>query len=125
MIGHEDSVDSTFIGKLIGIVVAIIIVASVLTPIILEIEDEDDGKEDMYVFMLNCFLIKGLKMKQQRKKNLEKAFKISSNVVEYKKIVLVDDIYTTGSTIDECAKVLMEAGVKEVFFISLSIGAGI
>ena len=63
--------------------------------------------------------------RNERKKNLEKAFKISSNVVEYKKIVLIDDIYTTGSTIDECAKVLMEAGVKEVFFISLSIGAGI
>ena len=52
MIGHEDSVDSTFIGRLIGIVVAIITVAAVLTPVILEIEDEDDGKEDMYVFMI-------------------------------------------------------------------------
>ena len=63
--------------------------------------------------------------RSERKKNLEKAFKICADVVEYKKVVLVDDIYTTGSTIDECAKVLMEAGVKEVFFISLSIGAGI
>lgn len=63
--------------------------------------------------------------KSERKKNLENAFKITSNVVKYNKVILVDDIYTTGSTIDECARVLMEAGVKEIYFISLSIGAGI
>ncbi len=63
--------------------------------------------------------------RSERKKNLENAFKISSNVVEYKKIVLVDDIYTTGSTLDECAKVLMAAGAQDVYFVSLSIGAGI
>lgn len=63
--------------------------------------------------------------KAGRKKNLENAFKIRYNIVEYKKIILVDDIYTTGSTIDGCARVLMEGGATEVNFISLSIGAGI
>ncbi len=63
--------------------------------------------------------------RETRKKNLENAFIIIGNVVKYKKIILVDDIYTTGSTIDECARVLKEAGAKEVYFISLSIGAGI
>ncbi len=63
--------------------------------------------------------------RSERKKNLENAFKISSYVVKYKKIVLVDDIYTTGSTIDECTKVLMAAGAQDVYFVSLSIGAGI
>lgn len=63
--------------------------------------------------------------KTDRKKNVEKAFKIYRNVVEYKKIILVDDIYTTGSTLDACAKVLLEAGAREVFFISLSVGQGI
>lgn len=63
--------------------------------------------------------------KTERKKNLENAFKIRHNVVKYKKIILVDDIYTTGSTIDECARVLLEGGVAEINFISLSIGAGI
>jgi len=63
--------------------------------------------------------------KDLRRKNLEKAFLISQNVVKYKKVVLVDDIYTTGSTIDECAKALKAAGVENVFFISLSIGAGV
>lgn len=62
--------------------------------------------------------------KSERKKNLENAFKISADVVEYRKVILVDDIYTTGSTIDECAAALMAAGVREVDFVSLSIGAG-
>lgn len=63
--------------------------------------------------------------RNERKKNLENAFKICDNVVKYNKIILVDDIYTTGSTIDECAQVLIEGGATTVNFISLSIGAGI
>ena len=61
----------------------------------------------------------------ERRNNLKNAFKIKENVIEYKKILLVDDIYTTGSTIDACAEALRQAGAKEVYFISLSIGAGI
>ena len=63
--------------------------------------------------------------KTARKKNVEKAFKIYRNVVEYKKIILVDDIYTTGNTLDACAKVLLDAGASEVYFVSLSVGQGI
>ena len=63
--------------------------------------------------------------KTNRKKNVEKAFKIYKNVVKYKKIILVDDIYTTGSTLDACSKVLLEAGASEIYFISLSVGQGI
>lgn len=61
----------------------------------------------------------------ERKQNLENAFKIVDNVVKYRKVILIDDIYTTGSTIDECAKVLLSAGVDKVYYISLSIGTGI
>lgn len=62
---------------------------------------------------------------EERRNNLKNAFKISRNGIEYKKILMVDDIYTTGSTIDACAAALKNAGVREVYFISLSIGAGI
>lgn len=60
----------------------------------------------------------------QRKKNLEKAFKITKNIVELKKAILVDDIYTTGNTIDACAKELLNSGVDEVYYLSISIGTG-
>lgn len=59
-----------------------------------------------------------------RVKNLENAFKISADIVKYKKVLLIDDIYTTGATIDECTKVLQEAGVQEVYYASVCIGNG-
>ena len=37
-----------------------------------------------------------------------------------KKILLIDDIITTGSTIDECAKVLYECGAKEVNALAIA-----
>ena len=60
----------------------------------------------------------------QRRKNLQNAFKVTDNVVKSKKIILVDDIYTTGSTIDACAEALLQAGATHVYFICLTIGSG-
>ncbi len=57
--------------------------------------------------------------KSERKKNVENAFKINKDIVKCKGIVLVDDIYTTGSTIDAVARILKGDGVKEVYFICL------
>lgn len=61
----------------------------------------------------------------QRKKNLENAFIISDNVVKLKKVILVDDIYTTGTTIDQCAAAIRKTGCMEIYYISLCIGNGI
>lgn len=61
---------------------------------------------------------------EERVKNLENAFICTQNVVKYNKVILVDDIYTTGSTMDACAKALMDAGVQEVYYVVLSIGKG-
>lgn len=81
--------------------------------------------DDKYLFRVsNTRPMKELD-KTDRKKNVEKAFKIYKNVVKYKKIILVDDIYTTGNTLDACAKVLLEAGANDVYFVSLSVGQGI
>lgn len=61
---------------------------------------------------------------EERVKNLQNAFKLSENIVKYKKILLVDDIYTTGATIDACSEVLLAGGAKEVYFASVCIGNG-
>lgn len=60
----------------------------------------------------------------ERKKNVENAFKIQKNIVKLKKVIIVDDIYTTGSTVDACAFVLKQHGAERVYSISLSIGTG-
>ena len=60
----------------------------------------------------------------ERQNNLKKAFKIASNDVKLSTIIIVDDIYTTGSTIDALTEVLQNAGAKKVGFVSLSTGSG-
>lgn len=61
---------------------------------------------------------------KERQNNLKKAFNIAQNDVKLEKVIIMDDIYTTGSTMDEMARVLKEAGVKEVYCVSLAGGAG-
>ncbi len=56
---------------------------------------------------------------KERQKNVKNAFKIMNNEVQLNKILLVDDIYTTGSTMDAVAEVFRGYGVKEVYFICL------
>lgn len=60
-----------------------------------------------------------------RENNLKKAFNIKPDVVKLNKtIILVDDIFTTGSTIDAVAHELKRRGAKAVYFITLCIGEG-
>lgn len=58
----------------------------------------------------------------ERQNNLKKAFNIGQNDVKLKIIIVMDDIYTTGSTIDAVAKLLKENGVVSVYYITLAIG---
>lgn len=59
-----------------------------------------------------------------RKANIKNAFKIVTHHVQLRNILLVDDIYTTGSTIDSAAEVLKKAGADKVYFAVISIGRG-
>lgn len=56
--------------------------------------------------------------------NLKNAFKIGRNKIKLKKILLVDDIYTSGATIEACTRVLLSADAEEVYYTSLAIGKG-
>lgn len=62
---------------------------------------------------------------EERQNNLKKAFKILQNDVKLNTIVIIDDIYTTGSTVDAMSEMLMEAGIDKVYFMALTIGRGI
>ena len=59
--------------------------------------------------------------KANRESNLDHAFKVTDKQkVKGKIILLVDDIYTTGSTLNECAKTLKRAGASKVFALCLA-----
>lgn len=51
--------------------------------------------------------------------NVKGAFQANSRV-EAKHIVLIDDVLTTGATVSECAKTLLEAGAKKVDIVVLA-----
>ncbi|MDO4302282.1 MAG: ComF family protein [Bacillota bacterium] len=60
----------------------------------------------------------------ERQNNLKRAFKICQNDVKLNTIVIVDDIYTTGSTMDSMAGVLSKVGIYQIYFLTLTIGRG-
>lgn len=57
---------------------------------------------------------------KERILNVRGAYKVCRDV-EGKNILLVDDVFTTGATMDECAKILKRAGAANVFCITASI----
>jgi ComF family protein len=80
--------------------------------------------------ILNC-LVKirdtapqvGLRSKE-RVMNVRRAFSVNkSDLICNKKLILIDDVVTTGSTIRECAKALKQYGAADVYAISLAHGA--
>ena len=60
----------------------------------------------------------------ERKKNVKNAFALKNkNCLDIEqKIVLIDDVYTTGATLDECAKALIQEGFQNVNVATLGHG---
>lgn len=79
---------------------------------------------------LALFLTRSRSTKQQaklsraeRKKNVSEAFTMRTKIeIKDKTILLVDDVYTTGSTLQECAKVLINHGAQKVIGFTLARG---
>jgi len=60
----------------------------------------------------------------ERRKNIKGAFgSTRPELIRDKNILLVDDIFTTGITLNECARVLKKAGARKVFGLALASGA--
>jgi len=58
----------------------------------------------------------------EREENISGAFKVKKkNVVIGKNILLLDDVITTGATISECGKILLEAGANKIYAASIAI----
>ncbi len=61
---------------------------------------------------------------QERLANLKDAFSVRKREIPYHNLILVDDIYTTGSTIDAAARLLKEHGAQKVCFLCICVGMG-
>jgi ComF family protein len=58
---------------------------------------------------------------EERSRNVRRAFQVlRREAVKGRRIVLVDDVATTGSTLNECARALKKAGCREVFCLTLA-----
>ncbi len=59
----------------------------------------------------------------ERLRNLTEAFVVSGQVPRrYRTVLLIDDIYTTGSTMEACSRKLKQAGVHRIFCVSICSG---
>lgn len=66
-------------------------------------------------------LVQSTLNKTERIKNVRNAFEIKEeNKIIGKNIILFDDIYTTGSTVNECSRLLKKSGAKNIVAITLA-----
>jgi ComF family protein len=58
--------------------------------------------------------------RSKRKQQLRNAFLADKNIIQSKDIILIDDVFTTGSTANLCAKELKNKGAKKVHVITIA-----
>lgn len=60
--------------------------------------------------------------KKERAENVKNAFVLTDVAnIRNKRVILFDDIYTTGSTVNECSKLLKKAEVKEISILTIAV----
>lgn len=60
-------------------------------------------------------------LEKQREENVKNVFYCQNpQKIKNKKIFLIDDVFTTGATMEECARVLKEAGAKQIWGITIA-----
>lgn len=96
-------------------------------------QSEEIGKKLADFFQIPLFNNVLLKIKETptqveldgetRKENLKKVFAAeNNNLISGGKILLIDDVYTTGATMEECSGILKQAGAKEVWGVAVARG---
>ena len=59
--------------------------------------------------------------REERQDNVIEVYGIKNKkILQNKKVILVDDIYTTGSTVNECSRILKQSGAKKVGIFTLA-----
>ena len=59
--------------------------------------------------------------KEDRMQNIQGVYELKNKqLIENKKILLIDDIYTTGSTVNECSKILRQGNPKKIGILVLA-----
>ena len=82
----------------------------------------------IYADILERKKIKGRRSQVQsgdkitRKNNVKGVFALKKDVQVPEKVILIDDVVTTGATVEEATKVLKRAGAKEVIVLGLAMG---
>ncbi|MFI5322618.1 MAG: ComF family protein [Thermodesulfobacteriota bacterium] len=67
-----------------------------------------------------------IRNEDERRRNVRGAFSVAfPDRFRGKYIILVDDVFTTGSTCDECAGVILESGATGVYVYTLSRATGV
>ena len=59
----------------------------------------------------------------ERAKNVKRAFRVPPKLeqaIKGKRIILIDDVYTTGATVKECTKALRKGGAAEVYVLCVA-----
>jgi len=63
--------------------------------------------------------------REERRKNVKDAFKLTGKVdLKGRRLLLVDDVLTTGATVSECARTLKNAGAKKIWGVTLAVAIG-
>jgi len=65
----------------------------------------------------------GHQTRKERYANIKNAFAIpfgKASQIKGKRVTLIDDVFTTGATLSECARILLEGGAKEVRVLTLA-----
>ena len=85
----------------------------------------DDGTKLEYnnvcLFKIKDVVAQSKLNKQERKENIQGAYNLrNKEKLEGKRILLIDDIFTTGSTVNECCKTLIQAEPQKIGVLTIA-----